>query len=157
MRIDETEQNLNSQSTTLNDIRKEFLSDIKYGQRHLWDKYFTLTLNIHDLSSEEISALIHHYKNSMTYRFLKIDDQTPHDKQVSTFHASYTLLQPFYSKTGVNFKLVFELLKTLETEFGLFAHSYGEIPKQKHSDSVFLFKSLTIRRTSSDTRLHQLS
>ena len=46
--IDETEQNLNSQSTTLNDIRKEFLSDIKYGQRHLWDKYFTLTLNIHD-------------------------------------------------------------------------------------------------------------
>ena len=147
--VDQTTLLLDSPCRSPDDLRRTFISDIKYRKRHNWDKFYTLTIDINALTPHEIALLIDYYKEYMSYRLLQTREGPRGFRHHITIHVGYKILSPFYNKTGINFKYVFLLLKSLEKTSEFLGLCSEDIIYRKRTSAVLTLKTQTRRRSNS--------
>ena len=132
------------------------------GSRH--PIAFCAALNVVVLNNQEVSMVISHYEDLLSYQLIgaarQPDIYRPH------VHIKYSLLRPFYYKHNVQFTLVLETLLTLKRSNSHWVHSVAnlaaELTIREFSCQLFnehekldTVKCKAMRRYSSELKLRR--
>ena len=134
-------------------LRDFYRDAITCDARRKHEKFHVVTLNTGRLRPVEIKYLISHYKNSMSYLFIRHKRGKIRYRPTIQCHVGFNVLKRFYQKRNINYRLVLDFLKSLATNTKPWIHSCPELNGEPTPDWLTHAKYRALRRFASEVRL----
>ena len=128
---------------------------IQVRKKRQYPLYHCICLNIEKLDKYEMARLISFYKDTMEYLiFVKRNAKFCY-RPIVGVKLGYRILEKFYLKRNLNYKLVFEAFRSLQTPClpSNWENSYNDIRDFKRSSMIDEIRQRTLRKFSSEITL----
>ena len=145
------------ESPTEEDIWKGYWDCISVQKRQQYPSYYCICLNIEKLNNYEIAQLISFYKGRMQYLLFEKKKSKYSYRPIVGIRLGYKILEKFYWKRDINYKLVFKTFRTLQFPSFRWKRSYADIQDEEREESLQEERRESLRRLASEITIRTRS